>query len=152
MPDGGRRSRSRDTTTGTKGPLLPPTPGIRSRGMQTARFNGRALLSMAKALAANVRAKFWRFRAETLATRDGPIIFCRLGKGELRAWQCRGREPLALKGIEGACWVTMAADETDYLVAPGVTVLLHGPGLLVVEGIGSGNKVGITSASASSTA
>ena len=29
----------------------------------------------------------------------------------------------------------MAVDATDYLIAPGVIALLHGPGLLVLEGI-----------------
>jgi hypothetical protein len=69
---------------------------------------------MARTLAANLRAKLRRFRAGSFAMRDSPVIFCRLDKG-----------------IAGYCWATMAADATDYLIAPGVIALLNGPGLLV---------------------
>jgi hypothetical protein len=58
-----------------------------------------------------------------------------LAKGRTRAFEIPDHSTLEVHVASGACWVTLEGDCEDYVVGETETLLLSGPGLVVIEGL-----------------
>lgn len=61
-----------------------------------------------------------------------------LPEGELRAWRLFAGQALRLTGWNGHAWVTMEGDRGDYVLEPGGSLHIVGPGVLVLQALEAG--------------
>jgi hypothetical protein len=66
-----------------------------------------------------------------------------LAKGRTRAFQIPDHTSLEVHVASGACWVTLEGDREDYVVSETETLLLSGPGLVVVEGLAERSEAAV---------
>jgi hypothetical protein len=67
-----------------------------------------------------------------------------LKSGETRSLHLAPEEAVEIHVTTGACWVTLEGDREDYVVPQMESLLLEGPGLLVVQGLAPANDFAIS--------
>jgi hypothetical protein len=67
-----------------------------------------------------------------------------LTRGETRSFQLAPGETVEIHVVAGVCWVTLEDDPDDYVVSQMKTLLLEGPGLIVIQGMELANHFAIT--------
>jgi hypothetical protein len=63
-----------------------------------------------------------------------------LRKSETHSFTLAAEEGAEVHAATGRFWITLEGDREDYVVSAGETMLLEGPGLVVLEGLLPANR------------